>query len=157
MSADHKLRVVHRNAVGILSRLAATCKPCPELANSLDRLQRWMCAKLLGLFPNPDETPSGYHGRRFRVTSRVCQEHKRWSDVVYDFFLKWHFHTTRRHAYGNQPWFVHLLRWRGPDWLQQQRLARASGTGTRAQRGRPQTRHADIVIRATERTSQSAR
>ena len=54
-----------------------------DVAATLDRLQRWACARVFNLFPAADESLSVYNGRRFRITSRYCQEHRRWSDVLF--------------------------------------------------------------------------
>ena len=154
LSPENRYRLIHKNALGIFGQLAATCKPSIELAHNLDRLQRWFFARRTVFFAPRNEDVNLFQQRRQRASRRFCQEHGVWSAAVFKQFLKWHHHTCRRDSFKNRPWYVALLNWHGPAWLNEQRANSSRGTNTRVARGRPNARHADIVTRAIERPSQ---
>ena len=158
LTAEQRYGVIHRNAMCIFGQLAAVCKPSVEFADRLDRLQRWVFCRTHNFFPVRNEPLHEFQARRQRASRRFCQEHGLWSDIVFAFFLRWHKHTERRGSYSNPPWFLALLKWHGPEWLTAQRSQTSSGRpSTRVLNGRPHARHAEVVTRATERSSRSSR
>ena len=49
LSSEHHYGLIHRNAMAIISLLAATSKPSAELAQAIDGMQRWIFCRTHGL------------------------------------------------------------------------------------------------------------
>ena len=127
-------------------------KPTAEFTGKLDRLQRWVFCRTHEIRWRADHDERDFQAWRHRASSRASREVGLWSGKILSFFVKWQDHCVRRSFHPNQPWFVQLLQWHDNLWLEQQRTShgnsRSVRTGTRAARGRPFPRHAELVTRA---------
>lgn len=148
-SLPHKSKgkLLNRTVAPILDDHNTRWSVSPNFLAEIDRVQRRMWAVLLKLRKTPAESPEGFVRRRARTAGQAASAAGLWSIRTAKRITAWEDHLGR--AANADSWAAHLLRSRGRQWLQEQRMLHSSlnlqsgRTGTRLLPGKPQTRWHD--------------
>jgi len=159
-----KLQLLARAVQPQLSFRCSRWPPQRQIATEVDTLQQKMTASMLKLPRLEGEDPASYVRRRGRVARGHCRKQGLWAAHWFARAIAWDDHLTR--ARNGQTWSGRLRDFRGKEWLKQQRALyvprgfsdasaaslRAGRTGTRAVRGKVQTRWHDGIDYAKSRS-----
>ena len=122
----------------------------PSYAARLNAFQRKLISVLFGIVPHSDEPYDAFCERRHNSSSAIARDMGLWSHAWANSVVNWSEHVQREH--DPMTWSKHLLEWRGPEWLDLQRLLFSrpghSRTHTRCIAGAPATRWLDGVASA---------